>query len=47
MNESYVKRLELETEIMRERHEKAMETPKAELEAKLQNIQVIMGNIQE
>lgn len=46
MDENYVKRSELETEMMRERHEKEMETLKAELEAnlkELQDIQVIFG----
>ncbi len=48
MDEDYVKRSEMEIEIMREKHEKEMETLKAKLEAnlkELQDIQVMLGSI--
>lgn len=47
LDEQYVKLCQLETELMNERHEKEMETLKAELEAnmrELQEIQVSQDN---
>lgn len=41
LDEQYVKRSQLETELMNERHEKELETVKTELEANMRELQEI------
>ena len=45
LDEQYVRKSQLETELMNERHEKSMETLRAELEANMRDLQEIQVNI--
>ena len=45
LDEQYVKRSQLETELMNERHERELETLKAELEANMRELQEIQVHI--
>lgn len=44
LDEQYVRKSQLETELMNERHEKSMETLRAELDANMRDLQEIQVN---